>query len=75
MVHNKLPPVVKPSRTVLVKHKQANQAKNGKKMFEADELRLILDALSGKKMTTTTADGKTNERQRDRKLPNPVIRA
>ena len=44
-------------------------------MFEADELRLILDALSGKKMTTTTADDETDERQRDRKLPNPVIRA
>ena len=44
-------------------------------MFEADELRLILDALSGKKMTTTSADDETDERQRDRKLPNSVIRA
>lgn len=67
------PNFTQPSRTTLAKHKQARQAKNGKTMFQTDELRLNLDALSGKKVTTTRADAKSGEREKLR--PNPVIKA
>jgi integrase len=61
----------KPDKAVLRRHR----ARNGAKMLEASELRLLLDALEGKKVETGRSDEQTGEPETVTLEPNPALRA
>jgi len=63
------PDFKKPSAAVLRKHR----AKNGEKMLEAEQIRLILDALDGKEVVTGTDE--TGEPVKVKLEPHPALRA
>jgi integrase len=65
------PAFKKPSSLVMRRHRAAG----GEKMFEAAELRRVLDALTGKKVETGRTDEKTGKPETVTLKANPVLRA
>jgi integrase len=61
----------KPDKAVLRRHR----AQNGERMMEAAEVRLLLDALAGKKVETDQTDEETGEPETVTLPPNPALRA
>jgi integrase len=61
------PEFKKPDKAVLRRHR----AKGGEKLFEAAQLRTLLDALDGKEVAT----GRTDETEKVQLDPNPQLRA
>lgn len=61
----------KPSKKAIRKARNGN----GKRMFEAEELRLILDALDGKEVRTTRIDDETGEPEKVKLDRNLVLKS
>jgi integrase len=61
----------KPDKAVLRRHR----AQNGERMLERDELRLMLDALTGAEVQTARIDEETGKPESVTLNPNPALRA
>lgn len=65
----------KPSRKTLRKARAKQTAENGKRMFEAAELRQILDYLAGAEITLERVDEETGEPVKVQRKADPALRA
>lgn len=65
----------KPKLDAVRRAREAHRAEHGDRMFEADELRLILDYLDGKPVTLSRVDEETGEPVKLTGKRSPVLRA
>jgi integrase len=65
----------KPKQERIDAQRNAHRQEHGPRMFEADELRLILDALAGQEVTTKQVDEKTKQPIKATLTVNPALRA
>lgn len=65
----------KPKLDVVRRERETHRAKHGNRMFEADELRLILDALSGKEVSIVRNSNETEEPTTVKLSCNPALTA